>query len=473
MDFLNHSREYTPSQLRTRRRVMIGRIIFTVFIVIYMAVAFYFAKVGYDWLIDWLEKLEASQPDIRSQEVFDELFSDPNWAQLYEMAGEKDTLYEDAETYATYMNALVGDQKLDYVETSAGLSGNKKYIVKLDSTKIAEFTLKDNAPEGEEIPDWVLDEVFVYYTRQESLTIFTIPGHTVYINGIAIDTETYTVSTTSTVVEEYLPDELHGYRDITLYFDGLLLQPEVTILDENDQPVEVIRVENTNHYAEVLPEESEISEEFKTLVINAAKTYGGYMINRPDATKTALSKYFDKNGKAYQDIILYEKWTMQKYDDFKFVNPDVTHFYQYADDFFSARISMELDVYFKSMFTGEVTIKPYYIDTTFFFRLQTDGTWKVESMTNVDVSESKTLVKLVYMQGNNVVYTEWVDAAASQITLPEITVPSGKTFLGWFSKTVTGKDTTYTLVFQGSENGIVILPENNTLTYMVLYAQFQ
>ena len=345
--------------------------------------------------------------------------------------------------------------------------------MKLDSTKIAEFTLKDNAPEGEEIPDWVLDEVFVYYTRQESLTIFTIPGHTVYINGIAIDTETYTVSTTSTVVEEYLPDELHGYRDMTLYFDGLLLQPEVTILDENDQPVEVIRVENTNHYAEVLPEELEISEEFKTLVINAAKTYGGYMINRPDATKTALSKYFDKNGKAYQDIILYEKWTMQKYDDFKFVNPDVTHFYQYADDFFSARISMELDVYFKSMFTGEVTIKPYYIDTTFFFRLQTDGTWKVESMTNVDVSESKTLVKLVYMQGNNVVYTEWVDAAASQITLPEITVPSGKTFLGWFSKTVTGKDTTYTLVFQGSENGIVILPENNTLTYMVLYAQFQ
>lgn len=465
--------KYTPSQKRTRRRVFIGRIIFTVFLAAYMGVAFYYANYGYNWLVDWLLQLEASQPDIRSQEVFDQLFADPDWEELYEMAGEEDTVYEGAAAYATYMEALVGDTELTFVETSAGLSGDKKYIVKCKDTKVAEFTLTDMSPEEEEIPDWTLDKVFVFYTRQESLTIFTLPGHTVYINGVPLNAEEYVVSTTSTVVEEYLPEGLHGYRDMMLYFDGLLIQPEIAIVDENGEPVEVQYNAETNHYAQVLPEPPAISSEFEDLVIDAAKMYGGYMINRPDATKAALGKYFDQNGKAYQDIILYEKWTMQKYQSFEFVNAQVSNYYPYSDSLFSARISMELDVTFKSMFTGEITVKPYYIDTTFFIRQQADGTWKVESMTNVDVSEAKTMVKLVYMQGNHVIHTEWVDAAASQITLPEITVPNGKTFLGWFTKTTVGKDTHYALVFQGSADGIVNLPADNALTFMVLYAQFQ
>ena len=470
MDTNVKTEKYTPRQKKTRRRVMIGRIIFTVFLAAYMGIAFHYAKIGYDWLVDWLLRYEYSQPDIRSAEVFEQLFGDPDWKALYAMAGEEDTQYEGADAYAAYMEAKVGDTKLTYVETSAGLSGNKKYIVKCDSTKIAEFTLKDTSPEDEEIPDWTLDEVLVYYTRQESLTIFTVPGHTVYINGVALDTQSHVVSTTSTVVEDYLPDGLHGYRDMTLYFEGLLVQPEVTILDENGASMEVIRLENTNHYTEVLAEADPISQEFQDLVINAAQTYGRYMIN---ATNSTLSNYFDKNGKAYQDIILYEKWTMQKYQSFEFVDSVVTNFYQYSDDLFSARISMELDVTFKSMFTGEITVKPYYIDTTFFVRKNADGKWLVDTMTNVDVSESTTMVKLTYMNGNTEVHTEWVDANAASITLPEISVPSGKTFLGWFVKTVSGKDVTYSLVFQGSDTGIVTLPEDNELTFMVLYAQFQ
>lgn len=470
MEQMHSNKNYSPRQIKTRRRVLISRIVFTLFIVIYMCVAFHYAKIGYDWLVDWLVRYEASQPDIRSQEVFDELFADPDWMELYAMAGEEDTAFEGAEEYATYMEAMVGDTDLSYVETSAGLSGNKKYIVKCKDAKIAEFTLKDSAPEGEEIPDWTLDEVFVYYTRQESLTIFTVPGHTVYINGVAIDSETHAVSTTSTVVEEYLPEGLHGYRDMTLYFDGLLVQPEVTIRDENGELMEVVRVENTNHYAEVLAEPAAISDDFKDLVINAAQTYGRYMIN---ATNSNLSTYFDKNGKAYQDIILYEKWTMQSYQSFEFVESEVTNFYQYSDDLFSARISMELDVTYRSLFTGETTVKPYYIDTTFFVRKNADGKWLVETMTNVDVQESTTLVKIRYMKDNKEVHTEWVDARATSIQLPEITVPNGKTFLGWFSKTIAGTDTTYSLVFAGSEDGVVTLPEGNVLTFLVLYAQFK
>lgn len=458
--------QYTPRQKKVRTRVMIGRIIFTVFLLAYIGTALYFAKYGYDLLMDWLVRLEASQPDIRSQEVFDELFSDPDWEALYEMAGEEDTVYEGVDAYVSYMEELVGDTDLTYVETSAGLSGNKKFIVKLGSAKIAEFTLKNAAPEGEEIPDWQFDEVFVYYTRQESLTIFTIPGHTVYINGVAIDTEEHLIASTSTVAEAYLPDDLHGYRDITLRFEGLLVQPEVTILDENGNPMEVGYDPAVNLYAEQLAEPEAISEEMETLVINAAQAYGRYMINVKDHK---LSSYFDTNEKAYQDIILFkDRWTVQNYLGHTFEDICVTDFYRYSDTYCSVRVSMVLNV----TRTNE-TPKYFPMDTTFFVHQNEEGTWLVENMTNVDVQEATTMVKLVYMNGSNVVDTLWVDANAREITLPEVEIPAGKEFLGWYSKTVDGMDISYSLVFSPSEDGIVRLPENYELTPMVLYAQFK
>lgn len=464
------SEKYTPRQKKVRTRVMIGRIIFTVFLLAYVGVLLHFAKYGYGLLMDWLVRLEASQPDVRSEEVFNELFSDPDWEALYEMAGEEDTLYEGAQAYATYMENLVGDNELTYVETSAGLSGNKKFIVKSNDTKVAEFTLKNMAPEGEEIPEWTLDEVFVFYTRQESLTIFTVPGHTVYINGVAIDTEEHMIATTSTVVEEYLPDDLHGYQDITLRFEGLLVQPEVTILDETGMPMEVVCDPTVNLYAEQLAPPEAIPEDLESMVIGAAQSFGRYMINARDHQ---LSTYFDKNAKAYQDIILFERWTMQTYQSYAFEDISVSGYYRYSDTYFSARVSMVLNVTYNSMFTGEISVKPYYLDTTFFVRQNEEGTWLVETMTNVDVQEVIHSVKLVYMQGNKLVDTQWVEADAEKITLPEIATPNGEEFLGWYTKTVNGLDVNYSLVFRPSENGVIVLPEGYTLEPMVLYAQFQ
>ena len=457
--------KYTPSQKRTRTRVMIGRIIFTVFLFAYIGTALYFANYGHGLLMDWLVKLEASQPDKRSQEVFDELFSQPDWKALYEMAGEEDTLYEGADAYATYMEALVGNQELTYVETSAGLSGNKKFIVKLGSDRIAEFTLRDDSPEGEQIPDWQLDEVFVYYTRQESLTIFTYPGHTVYINGVALDTQNHLIASTSTVVEEYLPDDLHGYRDITLRFEGLLIQPEVTILNENGEPMEVLYDPSVNLYAEQPAEPETISAELENFVVDAAQSFGKYMINAKDHK---LSTYFDKNEKAYQDIIKFERWTVQNYKSYEFEDMSVSGYYRYSDDYFSARVSIVLNIT-----RNDGTIKTFSTDTTFFVRQKEDGTCLVENMTNVDVQAATTMVKLVYMNRTKEIHTEWVEATAGRVILPEIKTPNGKMFLGWYTKTVEGINTSYNLMFSPSDSNVVILPENYILTPMVLYAQFQ
>lgn len=454
----------SPSKRRTRIRVMIGRIIFTVFLLAYMGVFYHYANYGYDLLMDWLVRLEASQPDVRSQQVFEELFSDPDWEELYHMAGEEDTVYEGAEAYATYMDTLVGDSKLTYVETSAGLSGNKKYIVKADNTKVAEFTLKNLAPEDEEIPDWTLDEVFVFYTRQESLTIFTIPGHTVYINGVALDTEAHLIQTTETVAETHLPEGLHGYRDMTLYFDGLLIQPEVTILDADGNAMEVSYDPATNLYAEVLSPAEQISQEMQDIIVEAGKAYGKYMIGA--IGKNTLKNHFFASGQAYSSITGVDRF-MQNYKNYSFGDPSVTEYYRYSDELISAYMSIVLNVT-----RTDGTIKEYYLETTFFLKPDETGKWMVDSMTNVHIQETVTMVKISFFNGSQEIASQWVNATASQIELPAVTVPSGKDFLGWYTKTVDGLDISYTLVFRPSETGVVILPEEYVLTPLVLYAQF-
>ena len=66
------------------------------------------------------------------------------------------------------------------------------------------------------------------------------------------------------------------------------------------------------------------------------------------------------------------------------------------------------------------------------------------------------------------------DAQSNKLTLPEITVPEGKTFLGWFIQTVseTGS-TTMELAFEPNESNTVALPAQTVLEPMTLYALFQ
>ena len=452
-----------------KKRYSVGTIAFYTIFLLFVAACLIGFFVGRNALTDWLVKFQASQPDVKSQEVFEELFTNPDWEKIYEMAGETDTAYEGSAAYAAYMEALVGDSQLTYVETSAGLTGNKKYLVKLGDKMIADFSLFNSAPDAD-IPEWALNDVNVFYKRNEDAFIFTVPGHTVYINGVALD-DSFVVKTTSTVVEEYLSDGLHGYRDQTLYVSGLLVQPQVTIQDENGQPVEVEYDSELGLYREVLPAGAEIPQDARTFVINAAQAYGKYMIN---ASGHGLKNYFDTNGQAFKDIVLFERWTVQNYISHEFTDISVDGYYVYSDSLYSARVSMTLKVTHRSMFTGAIIVKDFPIVTTFFVKDSGNGKWLVDSMTNVDVQQRETLVKLVCLNGSEVLMDAMVDAGSNTIQLPQPEAPAGKEFLGWFTKeTDSSGKTTYNLVFAPSETGTVTLPEDMDLEPMTLYAQFR
>ena len=75
-------------------------------------------------LNNWLVRFEASQPTAQCQAVFGELFAKPDWELIHALSNAPEDI--SAEAYARYMEKKVGNTPLTYIETSAGLSGDKK-----------------------------------------------------------------------------------------------------------------------------------------------------------------------------------------------------------------------------------------------------------------------------------------------------------------------------------------------------------
>lgn len=426
------------------------------------------------WLTGWLADYEASQPTTRSQEVFDEYFADPDWGIIYDLADIESGPFEDRQDFVTYMENRFAGAQLTYMETSAGLSGDHKYTLKKGEESIGYFTLTDknsvsaDAPEEiltTELPDWQLGTVSVGFTRNESVTIQKLDGHTAYVNGIPVSDD-YTTQITYTVAEAYLPEGTTGFRRIRQQISGLLIAPEVTIMDENGNLCLTVYDEATGMYVEQA-EEISISKEEKEAVINAASVYGLYMIEKASANN--LAKYWKSSTDIYKTIMRMEMW-MQDSSGHEFVDTEVTDYVRYTEDLFSARISYNLNVTRKNG-----TVKEYPLDTTLFFEKQKSGKWLAIDMTNVDIQELVNEVCITFLDANgNVISSSFVKDDVKELAVPTMTVPAGQQFIGWFTETVDAAGTiTLTEVFEPGVDGVVTIPAGTTLVPMVLQPVFE
>ena len=419
--------------------------------------------IAMSMLSDWLVRFESSQPATKSQEVFQQLFKDPDWEYLYDMAGFQDTLFETKGSYASYMENKVGSQELTYVKTSAGLSGGHKYIIKLGEENLGTFTLQNHVEGDLEIPDWKLDTVELFMNLNEDVTVVTQPGHSVCINGIPMN-EGYIVAKTSTVLDNYAPEGYHGDRTVTYYTNGLLAAPKVEIYDEEGNLLECSYDAESDTYCEVLPQKPEITKAQYDAVVGATQSYAKYMIG---ASGAKLTSYFNTESDLYKSIKDNELW-FKGYTGYSFGEETVSEYHSYADNLFSARIQITLNVTRK-----DGSVKKFDIDHTFFAKTNSNGVWKVFKMTNADLQQQISEVRLTYKVGDQVIHTDMYSATGTTLATPAVTVPEGQQFLGWFREVHDENgNTTLQLMFQPDENGNVSLPHGYVLEHMVLIARF-
>ena len=415
-------------------------------------------------LRDWLVKYEASQPNYKRDQVYQELFADPDWEQIYTLAGVEGTRFDNKTTFASYMEQLVGDKELTCLETSAGLSGDKKFIIKLEDQKIASFTLTGGADKDTEIPEWQLGMVEVFFNGDKSVIVEKLPGQTVYINGVALD-DSYTVRTLSTVAENYLPEGVHGFRLSHQKVTGLLTEPEVVVKDADGSSTTLTKDPESGIYKQALPSQ-QATEEEKRLALTAVQAYAKYMIRKVDISE--IGKYFDSKSEIYNTIAKSEVGWMQSYNSFDFSEAAYSNYYRYSDTLFSIYVDMTLNVH-----RHNGSVKEYDLSNTLFFTKDSNGAWLVTEMTNLDVQSTKEQVRLTFMDGDKVLSDAMVDKDTKKLTLPAVEIPAGKT-LSWVKQEDNGNgEVTLTVVFTPTETGEIYLPESYLLEPMTLHTLFE
>lgn len=439
----------------------ITAIFYTVYFLIIIA---FFAGMFFvnNWINNWLLDYEAAQPTATCNEVFTRLFADPDWATLYKMVGAEDGKFDGAESYAAYMEAKVGSSELTFAETSAGLSQGHKYLVKLGDETIGYFMLEDQKESVTDIPNWQLSDLSLNITRNHQVQIQCLDGHKVSVNGITLD-DSYVTRISTTMAEKYLPAGTKGVRMQTYLVDGLMTEPEIMVTDENGNISTITYNAETGVYEEQTAVNT-MGEEERERAQKTAETYGLYMIK--EANYSGLAKYFDANSQIFKTITGMQLW-MQKHYGFTFANQEVSDYCRYSDDLFSAKASLSLNVK-----RSDGSTKEYTVDSTFFFKKYNSG-WKCYDMTNVDVQQPISTVRLTFMSDDTVLSTDFYEEDITSLTAPSISAPAGKVFSGWVKETYENGVKTLTLVFTPDENGNVTIPEGTILEPMVLYPLFE
>ncbi len=468
--------EPVKNKKKKKKGPRIGGVIFYTLYFLFILAFFLATYLGLNWLNGWLTDYEMAQPTVKAQAVFDQLFTDPDWGALYEAAGAKDSAYEGKEQYVNYMEAKVGSAKLNYMETSAGLSGDKKYLVRLGDEKVASFTLVDKNEVGQaslenlenitDIPDWTLGRVEVFFTREGSYRIEKVDGHVAYVNDVALD-DSYTIQIATTKAESYLPEGTTGASICTQEVTGIMELPTVTIYDKNGTQMEVTYDEATRTFVERTTSNT-ITPEQEEQALEAAKTYCLWMIEEV-TDRGKLAKYFDTSAEAYKTITRLGELWMQGHAGYEFVDPQVSKFASYGDDLFSVNVSLNLNVTRK-----DGTVKPHEFNQNLFFRKNDSGKWLAIAMSNEDIYQPVGKIRLTFMDGETQLTSDFYTTDAKQIITPIIPIPEGKVFSGWVRQTVAEDGTTtLTVMFQPDETGRVAISEGTQLEPMTLYALFE
>lgn len=456
-----------------RRGPRLGGIIFYSVYFVMIFVFFIGVFVTLNWLNGWLKDYEAAQPTVKCQQVFDQLFGNPDWAQLYRLAGDPtgtgtnkyDTQFENSDSYVKYMTEKVGSQELNYVETSAGISGNKKYIVRLGSEKVATFTLNGHGEKITDIPDWQLAGVEIFVNRQESIKIRKLENHVAYVNNQPLD-DSYTIQIASTKADANLAPE-DQVRTSIQEVTGLLTTPELLVYDQTGAPIQVLYNQDSGMFEEQT-DAIAMTEEERTAVFGALEAYAGFMINA-SGSRAALAKYFDGGSSTYNDIIKMggELWMNTDYGH-TFLNEEILGYTKHSADLFTVRASMIMHVKCK-----DGTEKDYDVIQSMYFSNK-NGKWVCTEMTNEDITAPVGQVRLTFCDASgNTLSSEFYDTAAPSLTAPIVTAPAGKVFSGWCTvETNEQGQKTWNMVFQPDETGTIYLASGYTLTPMVLYPLF-
>lgn len=422
--------------------------LYCILIVSFLA-GLYFVNIR---LEETLAQYEESHITVQAESIFQELFADPDWAVLYEMAGVEDSTFEGAEAFASRMETTVGSNALSYTEVPTDRDGHS-YQVMLGNESIGSFLVTDQREKGAQWPSWQLQSISLEVQRDITVQIRKLDEHTVTVNGIPLD-DSYTLRMDTLLAEEYTLPGTTGIATHLQQVSGLMVTPEIGILDENGTPCTVILDPETGIYEEQLPEAVALTPEQERLALETANAWGAYKLR--SASEGNLSLFFNVRENAYRTILSESYW-LDEPSGYTVESIDILASQVYSEEHFSAYISYTA----KLNGTDKVIAK----DGTFFFELHR-GKWTCYEVQPGSVYTNVSKVRLAFWVDNVEVYYDFYETDRTAFYAPLVTAPEGCTFAGWGMEDAQ-------IIFTTDETGFVTIPQGTVLEPMVLHAIFE
>ena len=399
-----------------------------------------------------LVEFEKAQPHVQSELVFQELFADPDWAVLYDLAQVPDTPFDCREEYVQYMESTFAGQNLSYEETSVGLAKVRTYAVSCGNSPIGSFTLT-TVPDADPV-QWRLGAVELFPEYTESVRIQKLSSHTVYVNGTPLD-DSYTVRSTSVCADEYLPRGVYNVWVHTQFVDGLMVEPQITAVDDVGQPVDVVYDPVTDTYITGDSTTLPTAEEGK-LALDILKQYVQYKVDH--LLTTDLTGSFDIESPFYIELLESESWMSSNFAP-TYANERITAFYRCSEEVFCVWVDMTAYVQ-----RNNGTVKEYQISQSMIFQQGKSGLLCIGT-TDRSPQWLEPQVRITFMNQDICLSSELYPESITALQTPLLGTGDEGTLIGWVCVD-TG------MVFTPDSNGLVTLPEGMPLSPMVLYAQF-
>jgi len=405
------------------------------------------------WISEGLTEFENSHIQIRSKEIFDQLFAQPDWENIYHLAGIEDTKFETGSAYVSYMEETVGTQALTFRETAPTDGSDYAYTIVLGEKALGHFTVSDVREKDAQWPDWQLSSLTMDISREITVQIQKLDCHTVTINGIRLD-DSYTIRKNSNIASLYLPAGTDGIGTELQMVSGLLYPPEIEILDESGTPCPMEYDPETGIFMEQIPPVSGLTPDEETLALDTAKAYAMYKLR--NASRGNASLYFHPNSQAYQDLILGDYW-FEKAGGYRLKGPEITISRRFSNDSFFVQTTMTA--------TLTATKETKETQAAFYFR-KFNGSWSCYAISLGNALDPITSVRLDFAADGRVIHSSFVEVSAQRFLCPVVTAPEGHIFAGW---NMEGTD----LLLLTEDTGCIALPENFVLKPMRLNAIYE
>lgn len=327
-----------------------------------------------------MKKYEAAQPD----NVMNKLVTELKEGKIPEITTQSGSKFEDVNSIVLEMFEGLDNSEITYDIKSTSYD-TTSYNLKADGEKIATVNLKASNHEKMffllTICDWKVDSIeAVAQSGTGELTVTVPTGYTVLVNNIILGEEEMEGEPQELPGLSYVKEYTEVPTLVTYHVEGLINEPEIIILDDNNNQCDLSGYEDKtkidmSYKSEPMP------QELQDYVVQAAKDYSNFFSkDLPGCSQSTagIDKYFP-TGSMYIELAenyrRHDMWMYSAHHGTEIFNVVVDDYIVYSDELFSCHVSFDK----RMILTSYNQERMDRMDQIFYY-VNIDGQWLIAAM---------------------------------------------------------------------------------------------